>query len=187
MTEENEMTNAPKPRLSARTALIAAAIGLTGFVGYQAVADTKPAQHMSVAFKHGGWGGWHGHRGAMTAEEMDEKIERMVAHAAIEIDATDEQRDEIAAIAKTAAAELRPLRDAMRADGQKLHDLLLADVVNPSEVEALRAARLADFDAKSKVLSKALTDIAAVLTPEQRRTLEERIQEFKGHRGRWRH
>jgi Spy/CpxP family protein refolding chaperone len=177
------MTETPKPRLTARAILIAVGIGLAGIAGYQAIADTKPVQHAAAYMGHGGWhSGWGGRHGAMTVEEMDAKIERFVAHAAIEAEATDDQRDQIAAIAKTAAAELRPLRDAMWADGKRLQELLLADVVNPSEVEAVRAARLADFDAKSKIFTTAATDIAAILTPDQRRLLEERIKKFKGRR-----
>lgn len=181
------MTETRKPRLTARSALIVVGVSLAALAGYQAIADAKPVQHAAAAFSHGGWHkSWGGRHGPMTAEEMDAKIERFVAHAAIEAEATDEQRDQIAEIAKAAAADLRPLRDAMRADAKRLHSLLLADVVNPSEIEAVRAARLADFDAKSKILTTAVADIAAILTPDQRRLLEERIKEFKGRRGHWR-
>ena len=179
------MTTPSTPkRLSLRAAGVALAIAAVGVVGYQAVAQTKPAQHAAIAVKHGGWGGG---RSAMTPEEMEKQIDRMVAHAAIEIDATDEQSAEIAAIAKAAAKEIRPLRDAMREDARKLQSLLLAEVVNPSEIEALRAARLADFDAKSKIVADAVAKIATILTPEQRRLAEERIERFRSHRGGWRH
>ena len=103
------MTTPTSRIFSLRNTGIAIALAAAGFVGYQAVAETKSAQHAIVAAKHGGWGG-----GAMTPEEMDKRIERMVAHAAIEIEASDEQQTKITAIAKAAAAELRPLRDAMR-------------------------------------------------------------------------
>lgn len=176
------MTTPTSRIFSLRNTGIAIALAAAGFVGYQAVAETKSAQHAIIAAKHGGWGG-----GAMTPEEMDKRIERMVAHAAIEIEASDEQQTKITAIAKAAAAELRPLRDAMREDAKQLSSLLLDDVVNPSEIEALRAARLADFDAKSKVAAKAVAEIAAILTPEQRRLAKERIERFRSHRGGWRH
>ena len=185
------MTDDPTPRKKngRKTALALAVVAATavgGFVGYQALADSKMGRHAAAAVHYGGWHG--GGRGgqSMTEAELEEKIDRLVAHAAIEIDATDAQRDKIAAIAKAAANLIRPLREAMLADGEALRDILLSDSIDPARVEEIRAARLAEIDTKSKIVAEAVVEIAAVLTLDQRRTLEERIREFRGHRGGWR-
>ncbi|MBY8977761.1 Spy/CpxP family protein refolding chaperone [Rhodobacteraceae bacterium NNCM2] len=163
---------------------IAASTVVGGFAGFQALADTKMGQHMKVGFKKGE----RGHRGPRTVEQMQERVDRMIAHAAIEIDATDEQVEQITAIANAAVAEVHPLRQSMREDTKKLRELLTAATLDKAQIEQIRAARLADFDAKSKIIANAVTEIAEILTPEQRVLLEERIEEFRGHhRGGRRH
>ena len=52
-------------------------------------------------------------------------------------------------------------------------------------LEKIRGERLAEVDRLSKILTTAIADVAEVLTPKQRRVLEERIREFRSMRGRW--
>lgn len=172
----------PRRKTTKTAVLVLAATAAIGFAGYQAIAETKSGRHIVAAAQHGGWSGMRGSFADMTDAEVDKKVERFVAHAAIEIDATDEQRDQIAAIAKAAVKDIRPLQQAMRADGKALKAILLSDTVDQTAVETIRAERLADFDAKSKVVTTALAEIAMVLTPEQRIKLDERISNFRKHR-----
>ena len=108
----------------------------------------------------------------------------MVKHAAIEIDATQEQQEKITALVTAVATDLKPVHDRMRATGMELLELLRAETIDRAALEQLRAARLADAERISKTLVGALADVAEVLSPEQRKVLDERINQFRSmHRG----
>ena len=120
--------------------------------------------------------------------EIEARIERMVKHAAIEIDATQEQQEKITALVTAVAKDLKPVQDRLHATGKELHDLLLANTIDRAALEQLRTERLADAERISKNLVSALADVAEVLSPEQRKLLDERINQFRsmhrgGHRG----
>ncbi len=169
-----------------------------GAFGVQAIADSKTYSHMKLYMSDGGgWngGGWHraGWRGRhhtrfadMTEAEIEAGIERIVKHVAIEIDATEDQQKKITALVTAVAKDLKPVRDEMRAAGKEIHNLLVADTIDRTALEKLRAERLAEADRISKNLVGAVADVAEVLTPEQRMVLDKRIQQFRSMRGRWR-
>ena len=166
------------------------AIAVGSIFGVQAFANSKTYEHMKL--NAGYSSGWHGgdHKGfaAWSDADIEAQIERMVKHVAIEIDATQEQQDKITALATAVAKDLQPVRDRMRATGTELHDLLLADTIDRVALEQLRAERLADAERISKNLIGALADVAEVLSSEQRKVLDERINQFRsmrrgGHRG----
>jgi Spy/CpxP family protein refolding chaperone len=166
------------------------AIAIGGVFGVQALADSKAYGHMKLYA--GNYGGGHGghHKGLsdLSDEELEARIERMVKHVAIEIDATEEQQDRITALVTAAAKDLKPVHDRLRATGKEIHDLLLADSIDRTALEKLRAERLAEAEMISKNLVSALADVAEVLSPEQRKVLDERIKEFRSmgrgwHRG----
>ena len=127
----------------------------------------------------------HGESSLMSATvdpaQMDEHVERMVKHLAVEIDATPEQKEKLTAIAIGAAHDLAPLRDKVKRGRQQAFDLLSAEKVDRAAIESLRAEQLALLDATTKRLTQALADAADVLTVDQRKKLAERAQRF-GHR-----
>lgn len=166
-----------------------AAIAVAGAFGVQAFADSPTYAHMRQ-FGAGEFGGhWgrdhHGRFADMSDSEMQAHIERMVKHVAIEIDATPEQTGKITVLLTSLAKDMKPLRDDMHATGQQIRDLLTADTVDRAALEKVRTERLAEADRVSKNLVDTAADIAEVLTPEQRKVLSERIDEFRGMRGRW--
>ena len=112
---------------------------------------------------------------------MDEHVERMVKHFAVEVDATPEQKDKLTAIAKGAARDLAPTAGKIRNARRQAIDLMGAQTVDRAAIENLRAEQFALMDAGSKRLTQALADAADVLTPAQRRKLAERAEHF-GHR-----
>ena len=131
------------------------------------------------AFAHGRRHGRHG-GGAMS----EERIEKMVKHLGVEIDATPEQQEKLAAIAKQAAKDLEPLRgQAMEARKQAM-ELLSQPTVDRAALEKLRVSKLEHADAVSRRITQALGDAAEVLTPEQRKKLAEHMA---NRRGRWGH
>jgi len=204
------MTENKKNQLfkSDRNKFIAAATGavllIGGSFGVQAIAGSKSFQHLQLAasdtsaysapVEKAGWKrGWGSHRGDrfanMSDEEIEKKVTRMVKHVAIEIDATDEQQTKIATLISAVAKDMRPVRKTMKAAGKEIHELLLKDAIDRNALEKLRAERLAEVDLMSKNVTNALADVAEILTPEQRKLLDERIKEFRsmrGHRGFWR-
>lgn len=113
--------------------------------------------------------------------QMDEHVERMVKHLAVEVDATPEQKDKLIAIAKSAARDLAPLRGKVKSAHQQAIELMSAEKVDRAAIENLRAGQIALLDATTKRLTQALADAADVLTVEQRKKLAERAQHH-GHR-----
>ena len=174
------------------TAMLAGAAVLAGGVlGVQALADSKTYQHMKLAasYEEGWHGGDHTPWEEMTDTEIETKVTRGVRHLGIEIDATPEQESRMIEIALGVVREVRPLKERMRLTGEELKSLLTAPTIDREALEALRAARLAEAERISKTLVGAVADLAEVLTPEQRATVEQMIREKRErHRGRhWRH
>lgn len=170
--------------------LTGAAVLAGGALGVQAFADSKTYQHMTLAASDGG--GWHGRDHTpweeMSDAEIETKVTRGVRHLGIEIDATPEQEARMVEIALGVMREIRPLKERMRLTGEELKSLLTAPTVDRQALEALRAARLAEADRISKTLVGAVADLADVLTPEQRVTVEQMVREKRGRGGRhWRH
>lgn len=132
-----------------------------------------------------GPGHWHG-RGfaaAMTPAELEDRADRAIRHAAIEIDATGEQQDKLRAIAKSAVKDLVPIRDKARSARERAEALLIQPNLDKAAIEAFRVEHMALAEAASKRFAQALGEAAEVLTAEQRRKIAERIQ---WRRDRWR-
>ena len=162
------------------------AIVMGGVFGAQAFTNSKTYEHLKLnaGFSSGMHGGDHKRFADWSDAEIEARIERMVKHVAIEIDATQEQQDKITALATVVAKDLKPVHDQMRATGMEFHDLLMAETIDRAALEQLRTARLADAERISKTLVSALADVAEVLSPEQREVLAERIDQFRSmHRG----
>jgi Spy/CpxP family protein refolding chaperone len=131
----------------------------------------------------GGHGGWHRGGGFMRGPMDEQRIERMVKHMAVEIDATPDQTAKLTEIAKAAAKDLRPLREKARDARREGMKLLAAPTIDRGAIERLRAEQIQAADAASKRLTQALADTAEVLTPAQRQKLAERFQRRGPHRG----
>ena len=165
--------------------------------GVQAVAESKIYQHAKLymtgstssvseesAVHKASWDK-RGHKrfSKMTDSEIDKKITRAVKHLSIEIDATPEQQQKIIALASAVAKDMRPLHGQFHDAGEQLKSLLTAETIDRAAVEKIRAERLTEADRVSKELVTAITDVAEVLTPEQRKVVSERIEQFKSMRG----
>ena len=169
----------PRPRSRVRTALVVAAIALAG--GFVGVTATRAlSQGM---FGHGF--GHHGFmRGPMDPEKAQRRAERFARHLAVELDATTEQQEKLASTAREAIKDLLPVREEMRATRKRALELLAQPNVDRAAIEALRSEQIARADAASKRIARALGDAAEILTPEQRKSLAERIEERSERRGR---
>jgi Spy/CpxP family protein refolding chaperone len=119
--------------------------------------------------------------GALTPAQIDDRIDRMTKHMAIELDAAADQQAKIASIAKAAVADLRVLREKMQAARSQAVALLTAPTIDRSAIEQLRAEQIALAETASKRIAQALADAADVLNPEQRR----KVADWVSHSGGW--
>ena len=138
----------------------------------------------AAAFSWGAFGRGRGHGGHGGGPMSEERIEKMVKHFAVEVDATPEQQEKLTAIAKQAAKDLEPLRGQAMETRKQAMELLSQPSVDRAALEKLRVSKLQHADAMSRRVTQALGDAAEVLTPEQRKKLAAHIE---SRRGRWGH
>lgn len=191
-----------------RTVAVIAGLALAVGVTAGAIAESRPGQHFKLMVAEGGMtmhmgdGGIHpahfrGRHGFgsggpnpfadMTDEEREKLIARGVAHAAIELDATDDQRDEMTALVTALAGKMQDVPEGFRDAGERMRVLLLADEIDAGALEAIRVERLAEVDRISREAMATLAEVAGLLTPEQRRTVAERMERMHAMRERrWR-
>ena len=143
------------------------------------------------AFARGADGG--GPRGPYMSRPADPvqaeaRVNRMLGHLYVEIDASDAQKQKIDPIVKAAARDLFPLRQKMRDIRRQQRQLFTAEKVDPAAIEKLSEERVKLTEQISRRFTKALVDVAEVLTPAQRQQLAERFGRFGGGHGRhgWR-
>ena len=161
-------------RFFKRAAIATAIAGLTAGIGFKAFAQ--------------GSGPWHGPHGgfwgaSLDPATMDERLDRVLKHLYVEIDATEAQKQQLAPIVKAAAHDLLPMRTQFHDGRRHAVDLLSRESVDRAALEALRANQLRLAEQASIRFTQALADIADVLTPAQRKQLAERIGRWHGRRG----
>jgi protein CpxP len=131
-------------------------------------------------FMSGGWGhaGFMG--GPLSPAQIDERIDRMSKHLAIELDATPDQQQKLAAIAKSAVHDLLPLREKAQAARGQAVALFTAPSVDRDAIERLRAQQVGLAETASKRIAQALGDASDALTPEQRRKIADWVASSDG-------
>jgi periplasmic protein CpxP/Spy len=123
---------------------------------------------------HGGQFGFGGHGLFMASpEHIDRGVDRFLKG----VDATEAQRTQVKQIVRTAAADLKPIRETQRGLRSQSLQLFTAPVVDARAVEATRVQMAAQHEQASKRISQAMLDISAVLTPEQRVKLAQQVQQ----------
>jgi Spy/CpxP family protein refolding chaperone len=161
-------------------ALVAVALvaGITGNLLSKAFGQGDSWQHIS-------WhdGGVFG--GPLSPAQIDDRIDRMSKHLAIELDATSDQQVKVANIAKAAVADLRPLREKAHAARAQAITLLTAPTIDRSAIERLRAEQIGLAETASKRIAQALADVAEVLSPEQRRKVADWMSSRRHWWARW--
>jgi protein CpxP len=144
---------------------------------------------LSTAFGQGyGWqhfgmrdGGIFG--APLTPAQIDERIDRMTKHMAIELDATTDQQVKLANIAKAAVGDLRALREKAQAARAQAVTLLTASTIDRTAIERLRAEQIGLAETASKRIAQALADASEVLSPQQRR----QVADWIASHGPWSH
>lgn len=163
-----------------RRAVIAALVGSLGAgVGMQAFAH---GGGFGGGFGHGGW---HMGPGAQSdPQAMKRRIDASVRWMLADVNATDAQREKIAAIVEATRKEMAPLREKHREARRAVMELLAKPNVDRAAIEAIRAQEIQSADAMSRRFVQSLADVAEVLTPEQRAQLAEKMKSRRGHRQR---
>jgi protein CpxP len=148
---------------------------------------------LTTAFGQGfAWHTWHDGAfmgGPLTPAQIDDRIDRMTKHMAIELDESADQQTKIASIAKAAVSDLRPLREKAQAARSQAVALLTAPTIDRSAIERLRAEQIGLAETASKRIAQAVADASEVLSPDQRRKVADWIALFDGgpwarwHRG----
>jgi periplasmic protein CpxP/Spy len=152
---------------------IALAVAFTGAVATSAIGQYGPP-----------WGHW---RGPLSPAQIEDRVDRGIRHAAIELDATPEQQEKLRAIAKGAVKDLLPMREKAQTARVRAAELLTQPKVDRAAIEAFRTEQLALADAASRRFAQAVGDVAEVLTPEQRQKAHEWLQWRRGLWRRWHH
>ena len=128
---------------------------------------------LTTAFGQGfAWHSWHDgafRGGPLTPAQIDDRIDRMTKHMAIELNESADQQAKIATIAKAAVSDLRPLHEKALAARSQALALLTAPTIDRTAIERLRAEEIGLAETASKRIAQAAADASDVLTPDQRR------------------
>jgi periplasmic protein CpxP/Spy len=134
-----------------------------------------------IGFKAFARGRGHGY-GPIDPADLEKRLDRMLKHFYVEIDATEAQKQRLEPIVKQAAKELLPMRENLHAGRREAIGLLTQESVDPAALEALRAKQIGLADEASRRLTRAIAEAAEVLTPAQRKEL---AAHFARRHGRW--
>lgn len=158
----------PTPMRGTRLLAAGLLLALTG--AFVAVAQAQPTGQPQAAagrgFAHVGPGG-HGGPGD----------HRMLERLLDGVNASAEQRGRIQEIMKSATTDLQAQRQASRSQREQLMALFAQPTVDARAVEAVRQQMLQQHDQSSRRWMQAMLDASAVLTPEQRAQLGERMKQ----------
>lgn len=166
----NPMTNPVAPRrspwrLTTAATVVLAVAGLGASLAQAQPGPMMKGEHGARHAAHHPAGG-PGMPGGMMLPER----------ALDEVGATPEQKAKVRDIAKAARDDLQKQHEAGRDLHQKMMALMAAPTIDTAAAEALRQQQLARHDAVSKRMLQAMLDVQAVLTPDQRAKLAERMK-----------
>jgi Spy/CpxP family protein refolding chaperone len=118
----------------------------------------------------------HGRRWHRGEPWSEARFEKLLQHFYVEVEATEEQKQRLAPVARDAVRELRPMLERAHSARREAIELLTRDPVDRGALERLRAEHVRLADEASRRLSQALADAAEVLTPAQREGLAQHWQ-----------
>ncbi len=155
-----------------RLTLATSVVALAGLVSQTAFAAPPDGPMGGPGMHHGmAGGGMHGGM-AMDGRHMGRMLDAD--------NATPDQRSQIKTIMDSAHKDLA----ATRENGRKLHEqsqsLFTQPNIDARAAETLRQQMLAQHDAASKRMLQAMLDASKVLTPEQRKTLADKMAQRRG-------
>jgi Spy/CpxP family protein refolding chaperone len=130
----------------------------------------------SVALSAWAQGEPGGHHGGPAAMGMGMPMQgRMLERMLDSVNATPEQRTQIKQITDRAATERQAQFESAKALREQGRALFTQPVVDANAAEALRQKMLQQHDQASRRMMQTMLEVSRVLTPEQRKTLGERM------------
>jgi Spy/CpxP family protein refolding chaperone len=169
--------NTEQPPRRRRAVWIVVAVIAAGLTG----AAVTSAFSRGPGFHGFGPGSWHHHGfmgrmgGAFDPDRAERMADRMIRHLAIELDASNDQQEKLRAVVRGAVKDIIPMREKAQAARVRARQLLTQQDLDRAEIEKFRAEQMSLAEAFSKRAAQALGDAAEILTPEQRRKLEEHL------------
>src|SRR3981081_1186232 len=103
--------------------------------------------------------------GPLTPAQIDDRIDRMTKHMAIELDATQDQQVKLANIAKAAVADLRPLKEKAQGASARAIASLPAPTIDVTDIGPLHPEEMGRAEPASNRIAQSLADAADVLNP----------------------
>jgi Spy/CpxP family protein refolding chaperone len=128
-------------------------------------------------FCRAGWHGRHGGDGffggpeAMT-QRLNHRVERLFTKAG----ASAEQKVKAQEILRVLGDDLKPYSDTKHEMRASVREILTAATIDRTRLEQQRSKLVADMQVVSERVTRAMADLAEVLTPEQRRTVADAIR-----------
>lgn len=179
--------HATRIQLTAATLLVALAGATASMAQAQPMPGAGPGPGRGPGAMHGGtYGGTYGGtqggtyggmHGGMYGGQMGMHGGPMVSDRMLDtVGASADQKARVRDIFKAAQDDLRKQRELGGDLHQQMMQLMTAPQVDAAAAEALRQKQLARHDVASKRLLQAMLDAQAVLTPEQRQKLGERLK-----------
>jgi len=124
------------------------------------------------------------HHGMMNGNaspaEISAHVDHMLKHLYVEIDATPAQQAQIGPLVQQAVTDLLPLRTQLQAGHTQFVQALTQSTIDRNGMETVREAHLQLADQASKRIVQLLGDVGNVLTPAQRQSLADHLQQMHG-------
>jgi Spy/CpxP family protein refolding chaperone len=130
---------------------------------------------MAAALSQTAWAGPHGGHDMHGGMGMMGGGPRMAERMLDSVNATAEQRAQVKQILQAAQADMQAQREAGRKLREQGQALFAQPTVDARAAEALRLQMLAQHDQASKRKMQVMLEVSRVLTPEQRKTLADRM------------
>ncbi len=179
----NQETNDPKSkhkdrkgrRFGRRARLGIAAAALIG-VGMIVGATVSIGVQASP---HGGFGAWGHHQGGHSLEQVQEKAAHRAAWLLDYVDATEAQEAQVKGIVDDLVISVYPMFEQHRANHDALTAQLTQPVIERQAIEVLRLDEMMLADRATAELADTLSEIAQVLSLEQRQKLTGMAKHFR--------
>jgi Spy/CpxP family protein refolding chaperone len=180
MTDNNEGTGREEQAVRRRSRhgfwLGLAAGGLLGVAVSGAVALG------AGALAAGHLGGGHGRHGFFRHQDPElarEHMELATDWILSRVDATEDQKGQAKRVVSETFDDLLPLVQEHRSIHETLVEEMTRANLDPEAIERLRRGQVELFDQASKEITGSLTELAGILTPEQRAELVEMGRRFR--------
>jgi Spy/CpxP family protein refolding chaperone len=178
MMNAQQSSQSPRAVAGRRRRWVAAALtaAVVGAFGAQIPAY---AHEGSCNHQHHSW--HHRHHGKMNPQKAEQRMEKRIDHMLDRVKATDDQKQKINAITKSAFTDLQPLHQQRRDLRHKAMALLTQPTIDQAAFDQLQTQQQQLADKISQRREQSLIEAAQVLTPEQRAKLAERWQKHGKH------